>query len=335
MTPIGRTACARQLVAALLALFPIVVTAPVSGQSPWVSQELYSFAFDSYDAWLDFMDEAPDPAWQASAMRELVSRSDFERYASGRTVRAERISYLSDGLEIRGFKFSPRDPEGPVPVILFGHGGVAEWGRITFFDILEMHRLAERGYLVLASALRGEGGSEGHPNLGAGDRQDMLDLLAIAANLEEADGTRIGYWGFSRGAALGYRLLAATDDIRAAVLIGAPSDQLNSPRRDEFAEFVYPGILDGYEDDPDEALRRVSAVYWPEQLSPSTEILLIHGASDDRVQLSNSLKMAEHLSRLGRPFRLVVPEGGSHTLIEHLPQLRLELDRWFDARLKN
>ena len=130
-------------------------------------------------------------------------------------------------------------------------------------------------------------------------------------------------------------MLAATDDILAAVLIGAPSDQVNSPRRVEFEEHVYPGILDGYEDDPEEALRRVSAVYWPERLSESTAILLLHGAEDDRVQLSNSLKMAEHLARLDRTFRLVVPEGGSHALIEDLREVRAEMDRWFDTWLKN
>ncbi len=318
--------------AALLIGFTIGV--PASAQTRLVSQEPYSFPFENYEAWLAFMDESPDPSWRSGSVGRLVPQDVFLRYKSGRTVRAERITYLSDGLEIRGFKISPQNSTGPFPVVVFAHGGVAEWGRITFFDVLEMCRLAERGYIVMASALRGEGGSDGHPNLGSGDRQDILDLLAVASHLDEADSTRIGYWGFSRGGSLGYRVLAKTDLIHAAVLIGAPSDLLDNPRRAEFHEHVYPGIVDGYEADPDAALRRLSAAYWPEQISPSTEILLIHGANDDRVRLSNSLTMADHFARLGRPFRLVVPEGGSHTLIEHLDEIRTEMDRWFDARLK-
>lgn len=44
--------------------------------------------------------------------------------------------------------------------------------------------------------------------------------------------------------------------------------------------------------------------------------------------------MAGHLARLGRTVRLVVYEGGSHTLIEHLAEVRREMDRWFDGRLR-
>ena len=335
MKPMTRSLRARLLFVSAFAFLSGVVAAPCSAQQMGFSQEPYSFPFETYGAWLEFMDESPDPAWRAPVMRRLVTQDDFDRYASGSTVQAERIAYESDGLSIRGFKFSPRNRSGRLPVVLFGHGGVAEWGRITFFDILEMHRLAERGYIVLASALRGEGGSEGYPNLGAGDRQDMLDLLAVAVELDEVDATRVGYWGFSRGGGLGYRVMAATDEIRAAVLIGAPTDAVHSPRRAEFEEHVYPGILDGFEEDPDEALRQLSAAYWPEDLPPSTPILLLHGSHDDRVQVSNSLVMAGHLARLQRPFRLVVLEGGSHTLIEHLQEVRREMDRWFDAHLKN
>lgn len=218
---------------------------PVSAQSPWASQEDYAFPYDDRETWLDFMDESPDPAWRADVVRHLVPREDFQRYASGRTVRAARVTYRSDGLEIRGFSFTPQEADGPLPVVIFGHGGVGEWGRITFFDVLEMYRLAERGYVVLASALRGEGGSEGMPNLGSGDLRDMLELLDIATRLDGADPDRIGYWGFSRGAGLGYRLLAATEAIDAAVLVGGGADAVASPRRAEFEESVYPGILEG------------------------------------------------------------------------------------------
>ncbi len=332
--PSTRRARPNGMTTPLRAAFLLLLAFPVSAQSPWSSQEPYTFPFDHYDEWLAFMDESPDPAWQAEAMQAVIPREDWERYASGRTVTAKRIRYLSDGLEIRGYAFAPRESDGPLPVVLFGHGGTAEWGRITFVDILEMYRLAERGYIVLASALRGEGGSEGTPNLGSGDRQDILDLLALAKTLDGADPSRLGYWGFSRGAGLGYRVLAATDEIRAAVLIGGGSDAVNSARRAEFEEFVYPGVLEGWEDDPVEALRRISPMYWPEEISASTDILLLHGANDDRVPVSGSLTMAGHLARLGRTFRLVVAEGGSHALIEHLPEVRREMDRWFDERLK-
>jgi len=279
------------------------------------------------------MDKSPDPAWQAKQMRPLVPEAVFNRYAHQETVRADRISYRSDGLAINGFALFPRAATNPPPVILYAHGGVAKWGRITFFDILELFRLAERGYVVIASALRGEGGSEGRPNLGAGDRQDMLNLIPLASELGEVDTKRIGLWGFSRGGGLGYRVLAATDTIRSAVLVGASADLVTNPRRAEFDKHVYRGIVDNYLADPDEALRALSAAYWPEKIAANTEILLVHGASDDRVQVTNSLTMAAHLSQLNRRYELLIPESGSHTLIEHQHRVREAIDRWFDRSL--
>lgn len=290
--------------------------------------------FEDYGAWLNFMDQSADPDWRADTMRQLVDEAAFDRYHDNSVVRCDKISYLSDGLKVVGFIVEPSQHDNPLPVILFAHGGVAEWGRITFFDLLEMHRLAERGYIVIASALRGEGGSEGAPNLGAGDLADMLRLIDVAKEIDGADVSRIGLWGFSRGAGLGYRILAQTDRFKAAALIGAPSDLVNSDRRQEFDQYVYPGVVDDYEKDKDAALAALSATYWPERLSGNTNVLLIHGAADERVPVADSLTMAAHLARLNHPFRLVVPKNGSHTLIEHQAAVRNELDQWFDAYLK-
>ena len=169
--------------------------------APLVSRAPYVFPFREYQDWLAFMDQSPDPAWGSTAMRELVPEETYRRYRDGTTLQAHDIVYRSQGLEIRGLLIAPRRTRTPCPVVLFAHGGVAEWGRITFFDVLEMHRLAETGVVVLASALRGEGGSEGTPNLGAGDRADLLELLEVAARVDGADPTRVGLWGFSRGGA--------------------------------------------------------------------------------------------------------------------------------------
>ncbi len=304
---------------------------PLSGRL--LSRTAYKFPFATYAEWLAFMDKSPNPDWQASQMRTLISEATFTRYARQETVRADSISYRSDGLAINGFALFPRETSAPPPVILYAHGGVAKWGRITFFDMLELFRLAERGYAVIASALRGEGGSEGKPNLGIGDREDMLNLIPLASELGEVDSQRIGLWGFSRGGGLGYRVLAATDKIRSAVLVGASADLVTNPRRAEFDEHVYRGIVDNYLNDPDGALRSLSAAYWPEKIAPEAEILLIHGAADDRVQVTNSLTMAGHLSRLNRRYELLIPERGSHTLIEHQNRVRSAIDRWFDRSL--
>ena len=300
-----------------------------------VSRKAYDFPFATYGEWLAFSDGAPDPAWRAAQMKRLVPRQTYDRYANGQSIQAKRIEYLSDGLRIKSILVRPTKATKPLPVILFAHGGVAQWGKITFFDILEFHRLAEQGYIVVASTFRGEGGSEGKPNLGVGDQADLLNLMKMAQGLPEADAEKIGLWGFSRGGGLGYRVLAVTDAIDAAFFIGARADHLNSKRRAEFDKFVYPDVVESYAADKEAALNALSPLYWPEKLSVKTPIFLLHGTADQRVEAWNSIAMARKLDALDRPYELLLINGGSHSLIEHQFRVRQEMDRWFAKYLKS
>ncbi len=300
-----------------------------------LAREDYDFPFATYDKWLDFSDKAPNVAWHADKMEQLFPRPIYDHYASQKTVRAERIEYSSDGLRIRSILVRPTKVPKPLPIILFAHGGVGQWGKITFFEILEFHRLAEQGYIVVASTFRGEGGSDGKPNLGVGDRTDLMNLMKMAQALPEADPDKIGLWGFSRGGGLGYRFLSATDEIDAAFFIAARTDHLNSKRRAEFDAFVYPDTVEGYAEDKDAALKLLSPLFWPEKLSPETPIYLLHGTADERVEAWNSIAMAQRLDALKRPYELLLINGGSHALIENQHRVRQEMDRWFAKHLKS
>jgi len=295
----------------------------------------YHPPYSEYAAWLEFMDKAPDTAWQAASVSRWVNRSSFQNCVQGSTLKVETFKYLSDDLSIKAFMVAPTSKNQSYPIILFAHGGVAEWGRITFFDVLEMCRLAERGYIVLASTLRGEGGSEGRANLGSGEVTDMLNLMRVAHHVDGADPERIGVWGFSRGGGLTYRLLATTDAIRAAVVVGAPSDHLDTYRREEFHEHVYPKVIPGYTDNPERSLRSISAIYWPQRLHFQTPLLMLHGRDDDRVKVDQTLRMAIALDQAGHPnIALQVFPKGSHTLIEQRDRMRAAMDEWFDENLR-
>ncbi len=228
----------------------------------------------------------------------------------------------------------PRTP-GPHPVIIFNHGGVMQWGRIILPEVLEFHRLAERGYIVLASNYRGEGGSEGKPSMDGGDVDDVLALLKLVDVLPGADPKRVGMWGFSRGGFVTYGTLARTDRVAAAVIVGGPTDLIDAPRRAEFDRFVYPHVIRDYVRDKTAALTRLSPIRWPERLASTTPLLLLQGGDDARVQPSDALRMAVALQRLKRSYRLKLYEGGSHNLLEDMSDVRREMDRWFDAYVRD
>ncbi|GAA4222436.1 hypothetical protein GCM10022253_30940 [Sphingomonas endophytica] len=299
-----------------------------------VSREAWRAPFATRAEWLAFVGAAPGGAEAARRYDALYPQDDYYRWTQGRTIGISRIVYRSGGLAIRGLLLEPRTP-GRHPVLIYNHGGVGEWGRIIVPDVLAMSRLAERGYVVLASTFRGEGGSEGKPDMGGGDIDDTLTLIDVATTLPTADTARVGMWGFSRGGYTTYGALAKSRRIAAAVIEGGPTDLVHAARRAEFDRHVYPDVIPGYANDKDGILARRSPITWPEQLAPDAAILILHGGGDPRVEPTDALRMATALQRLKRSYRLKIYEGGGHDLIADMVDVRAEMERWFDRYVRD
>ncbi|MBV7256860.1 prolyl oligopeptidase family serine peptidase [Pacificimonas sp. WHA3] len=292
------------------------------------------FRFSSREEWLDFIASKRGGEEARAIYAAMFTDADFDRWASGTSVVAEKISYQNDGLTINGFAVRPAAP-GRYPVIIYNHGGAMQWGRIIFPEILEFHRLARRGYVVLASYYRGEGGSDGEPDMGGGDVSDSLALLDIAGSFAGADTSRVGMIGFSRGGGVTYGAVACSDRVDAAVTIGAPADHLTSARRDEFDEHVYPHAIRGYSEDKTASLRAISALHYAQHFHGDTAMLIVHGGADNRVPPTDSLNLASRLQDAGQPYRLKIYEGGSHGLFENYGDVRMEIDRWMDQYVRD
>lgn len=320
---------------AIMALLAAMAPLPpaLASNGTIVGSEAYEHPFANREGWLDFVAGTPNGKAAAAAYAGLITAADYDRWHSGTTVTATRLRYASYGRIIKAVMVAPKLP-GRYPVIIFNHGGVMQWGRIIVPEILEFHRLAERGYIVLASTYRGEGGSEGEPDMGGGDVSDSLALIDIAAHLPQADPSRIGMWGFSRGGLVTYGALKRSKLIAAAVIVGGPTDLVTSSRRAEFDEFVYPFAIRDYAADRTGALTRLSPINWPEKLAPSP-ILLLQGGDDVRVSPTEAIRMAAALQGLKRSYRFKLYEGGSHDLIEYYADVRQEIDRWFDLYLRD
>lgn len=316
----------------VLVLCAFLLSLPVFSQEPKSDGVLeertpYTFPFETHEAWLEAMKGKGIPDWSV-----IVSKTEYDRYRANQKIVGERITYWSDGLRIKGFLIRPAKVEGRLPVVIYNRGGTMSFGRITFWEILEWYRLAEKGYVILASHLRGSAGSEGNYELGAGDIRDTLNLIKLAASLPEADAQRVGMWGFSRGAITTLLAMKQNPNIKAAALIGGSLDAINSHRRAEFDEHVYPHVIPNYSDDKDAAIKKISATTWAEELPPAP-ILLLHGTHDERVLPYGAMKMAGKLQKFKRPYRLKIYEGGSHSLLEDFIDVRAEIERWFKRYL--
>jgi dipeptidyl aminopeptidase/acylaminoacyl peptidase len=106
------------------------------------------------------------------------------------------VSYPSGPLTVRGFLFLPPGT-GRCPGVLFNHGGVSG----VSDDMRRRGRdLARLGYVVLAPAYRGEGGSDGRVEVAAGEVDDVLAAARLLARHPRVDAARLAVTGSSHGA---------------------------------------------------------------------------------------------------------------------------------------
>lgn len=244
------------------------------------------------------------------------------------------ITYLSDGLKVKGYMVIPKQL-GKLPVVIFNRGGNRDFHMMTTETLVEwIAPVAREGYLVIASQYRGSAGSEGTEEFGGKDVNDVLNLLQVINELPNADTTRIGMYGWSRGGIMTYLALARTNRIKAAVVGGAPTDLLAELESRPEMENVYSALIPGYSGNKTAELQNRSVSYWPEKLCPSTPLLIIHGKSDPRVSYTQAEILATQLSDLGHKHELVLYEDDDHIISQNRKAKDKKVSDWLQLHLK-
>ncbi|AWM32502.1 alpha/beta hydrolase family protein [Hymenobacter nivis] len=78
--------------------------------------------------------------------------------------------------------------------------------------------IAQHGYVLIASQLRGTPGSEGKDEFGGADTLDVISCIPALAQLPKADTSRLGLYGISWGGLNALQLLRSERYIRAAIV---------------------------------------------------------------------------------------------------------------------
>lgn len=250
------------------------------------------------------------------------------------------ITYLSDGLKIQSFAAVPKKG-GKHPVIIYNRGGNRDFGALQLFRgkakypvTYYFSKMANEGYVVIGCNYRGCGESEGDDEFGGKDVNDVLNLIEVVKELPEADETKIGMYGWSRGGMMTYLTLPRTNQIKAAVVGGAPADKTIIDRPNMETN-VYAELIPNYWENKEEELKNRSAYYFADQFPNDVPLLILHGNSDWRVKSSNSLKLAMELDKHRVPYRLKIYEGGDHGLREFREEVDYEVMNWFKRYLKD
>ncbi len=250
-------------------------------------------------------------------------------------VEIRSITYLSDGLKIKGYLAVPKEGK-KLPCVIYNRGGSRSFGALNDERaVYLLGQIATWGYVVAASQYRGPGGGEGNEEFGGADVDDVLNLIPLLESLPQADASRMGMYGWSRGGMMTYIALTRTDRIKAAVIGGGASDLFDGQKHRPDMEKVYADLIPHYAEDKEAALTARSAIRWPEKINKKTPLLLLHGSADWRVDPTEALAMASALYKCKHPFRFVFFEGGDHGLSEYQGEVdRLARD-WLDRYVRD
>ncbi len=241
------------------------------------------------------------------------------------------IEYRSrDGLKIPGVITWPTgvaaDQRKNLPLVVLPHGGPQSHDSVGFDWLAQF--LANEGYLVLQPNFRGSTGfgndfrAAGYGEWGRKMQDDITDGVNALTRMGWADPERACIVGWSYG---GYAALEGgqrTPDLYKCIAsiagVSNLDEMLTSERRKygpDSRVYTYWKLLIGDPDTEQEAIDAVSPALHAEDFK--APVLLIHGASDTVVPVSQSDRMNDALQRLRKPVTYVRIPGDDHSLVDN------------------
>jgi dipeptidyl aminopeptidase/acylaminoacyl peptidase len=238
-------------------------------------------------------------------------------------IEVRRLRYASDGLAVTAYALWPRRAEEALPIVLYGRGGLGPHGVVGEEDLDFLAELADGGpYLVLATQYRGNDGGEGEDRAGHAAARDLKNLRHLAERLPGADPTRCGVVGFSRGGTMAF--MAHREGLRpdAIATIGCVTDLEQAFEEGDILLRSAIRVSTGGRPAKRrrEAYQARSPRLWAEDIE--APCLLMHGDEDEVIRVTQSQRLAARLAELGKPYELVVVEGGDHKLLTHKDRRR-------------
>jgi dipeptidyl aminopeptidase/acylaminoacyl peptidase len=245
-----------------------------------------------------------------------------------------------DGLNLNAWLYRPIKAGASAGAVMFLHGGPEDQARPGYNDIFS--RLVDDGFTVLMPNVRGSGGF-GRTFVHADDKEnrfaaidDVADCARFLVDNGLADPHRIACAGWSYG---GYLTLAALtfhpDLFAAGISICGMSDLSTFYRNTEpwIADSAYPEY--GHPIGDRELLEQLSPLRRADALV--APLLVVHGAHDTNVPVSESEQIVDALRQIGRNVRYLLFGNDGHGIIkrENRATLAAAMSEWiiraFDA----
>lgn len=243
------------------------------------------------------------------------------------------ITYMSDGLKVKGYLVQPKAP-GVYPAVIYNRGGNREFGKLTSASLQVYARM---GFVTIGSQYRGNDGGEGKEQFGGDDIDDVMNLIPILKSMDNVNPDKIAMVGYSRGGMMTYlackeQTLRGTNDIKAACTVGGVADLfINGESRTDMVRGVFIPLIGGTAQQLPEEFKARSATYWADQIN--VPLLIQHGEADWRVLPAESEKLSAELKKYGKKYKLITYPGDDHGLSAHNLGL-YEIFSWLSKHLE-
>ncbi len=263
------------------------------------------------------------------SQKKMIKSGWDEDTLNGSVV--EKMTYNSDGLKVKGYLAYPTETLKKYPCVIWNRGGIGEKGAIDTFTAKGIFgQLASWGYIVFASQYRGNAGGEGKDEFGGNDLNDVLNLLPLAEEIEFADTDKWGIEGWSRGGMMTYLTLTKNNNFKCAIVTGGIANLRCSSDESTFMRRLYEVTMGKYGNEYfKEKCESRSIVNFPDKLSKTTPMLILHGTADKRVLPHDSLDLSYQLIKHEIPFRLVMLEDGDHFMKKHRKEVDDMRKAWY------
>jgi dipeptidyl aminopeptidase/acylaminoacyl peptidase len=259
-----------------------------------------------------------------------------------------RLSYqASDGLDLDGLLVLPPGRsrrDGPFPLVTLVHGGpydrYADGFMLAWWPSGQW--LAHAGYAVFLPNPRG-GQGHGHDfaatvagAVGQGEWTDILAGIDLLIAEGVADPDRLGIGGWSHGGFMTAWAVGQTDRFAAAVMGAGISDWGMLAATGEWGRFETAlGGSAGWEGLGPHQHDRLSPISYASAIR--TPLLIVHGADDTNVPLSQAEYLHRALRGFGAEHEFVVYPRENHSFRERDHQIDLlhRTRAWFDRWLRD
>ncbi|MFC3884388.1 alpha/beta hydrolase family protein [Bacillus songklensis] len=249
-----------------------------------------------------------------------------------RNVDIHKITYMSDGLKIKGFLLKPKEIDGKLPLLVYSRGGMHDYGAVNRNKLVYLSSWAKKGYVVVTTQYRGNGGSEGVETYGGDDIHDVINLIRLAEKLPYVNPNQKVAIGYSRGGMMTYLLMKNGIQFDAVAIVSGITDmfQFYDQRRPKIQKELRKMV--GSPKEEQDKYKSRSAVYWSDKIH--SPLLILHGTGDKKVHYTQAEKLVKQLKQQKKEHKYVLYEGANHPLQEYFNEYNQEIDRWFASHLQ-